>query len=77
MARNSWNSWLLTFELGERRYVDTTIVRYAHDMRTINTPKSRRPDMMAGLEFTTQLFTAISASNAGDVRYLIAVERVK
>jgi hypothetical protein len=76
MARSSWNSWLLTFELGERRYVDTTLERYASDMRTINTPKSRRPDIMIGLEFETTLFTAVSASKAGDVRYLIAVERV-
>jgi hypothetical protein len=32
---------------------------------------------MAGMEWETTLFTAISASKAGDVRYLIAVERVR
>jgi hypothetical protein len=71
----SWNTWLATFEVGERRYVETTLDDYAQQMRTMNTPRSRRPSELAGCEFTTSLFTAVSASSAGDIRYLIAVER--
>lgn len=75
MARNSWNAWLATFEIGERRYVETSLADYAQCMRTMNTPRSRRPAVLDGREFTTNLFTAVSASTAGDIRYLIAVER--
>lgn len=77
MHKQSWNTWLSSFGIGEIRYVETNIDKYPNDMRTINTPKSRRPDSMQGMEFITTLFTAVSASKAGDVRYLIAVERVK
>lgn len=77
MKSGSWNDWLSTFSARERRYVDTTLETYSSDMRVINTPKSRRPMILAGMEFKTQLFTAICAGNAGDVRYILSVERVK
>jgi hypothetical protein len=32
---------------------------------------------MVGMEWETTLFTAVSVSKAGDIRYLIAVERVR
>lgn len=75
MKSASWNAWLATFTLGERRYVETSLDDYARCMRTLNTPRSRRPPELDGREFTAALFTAVSASKAGDIRYLIAIER--
>ncbi len=74
---NCGNKWLNTFLVGERRYVETTLETYASDMRRVNTPKSRRPEKMLGVEFHTTLFTCVSLRAARDVRRLICVERVK
>jgi hypothetical protein len=75
--RVSWNAFLASMlEVGHREYIETTLNNYAHVMRTVNTPKSRRPKEMAGMEFTTTLLTAVG-SNAGDIRYLVCVERIK
>ena len=71
----SWNSWLSDFHLGEKRYIETTSEDYARDMRTINTPLSRRPANMKDWKFTTKLFTAIGAGDFKEIRYLICVER--
>ncbi len=71
------SSWLSTFLVGERRYVETTLETYAADMRRINTPKSRRPEKLSGVEFHTTLFTCVSCRAAKDVRRLICIERVK
>jgi hypothetical protein len=71
----SWNAFLMSMqEVGHRDYFETTLETYPAMMRTINTPKSRRPKEMHHMEFTTSLFTCIG-SKAGDVRYLICVER--
>lgn len=71
------NQWLATFKVGEKRYVETSPDRYASDMRTINTPLSRRTGIVANMRFTTKLFTAVSAGKLGDIRHLICVERIK
>lgn len=66
---------LLQMAVGDRRYVETTIDRYAHDMRQTAVPRTRRPLELEGREFESRLFTAVSASTAGDIRYLICIER--
>ena len=77
MSRISWTTFLASMlEVGHREYIETTLDKYAHVMRTVNTPKSRRPKEMADMEFTTTLLTAVG-SNAGDIRYLVCVERIK
>lgn len=76
MHRSSWNHWLTTFEIGERRYMDVDIEDYAHHMRTMCAPKSRRPDAIRDWEFQAQMFTAVGAQKLGEVRYLICVERI-
>lgn len=70
------NRRLLRMELGERLYFDTTLEDFASDMRTLNTPKSRRPPDLEGREFSTSLFTAVGVGKAGNVRYLICLERI-
>jgi hypothetical protein len=77
MKVNSWNSFLAGFEIGERHYIETTLDNYPNLMRTANAPKSRRPSEIKDWEFKTELFTAVSASKAGNIRYLISIERVK
>ena len=69
LNKDSWSSWLSTFELNERRYVETTLEKYARDMRVIN---GRKKQMI----YKTSLFTALSASSLADIRYVICVERV-
>lgn len=77
MARVSWNNFLCSMmEVGHREYIETTLENYAQVMRTVNTPKSRRPKEMAGMEFSTSLFTAVG-SKVGDIRYLVCIERIK
>lgn len=58
----SWNAYLLEFELGERRYVETTLEGYPTAMRTMNVPMSRRPSALQQCRFKTELFTAVSAT---------------
>lgn len=78
LSKDSWNSWLLTFERGERRYLEIDDVsNYASMMRTVNTPKSRRPNSMNGMEFSAQCFTAVPTGKFGEVRYLMCVERIE
>lgn len=73
----SWNTFLASMlEVGHRDYIETTLNDYAQVMRTVNTPKSRRPKELAGKEFTTTLLTAVG-TKAGDVRYLVCIERTK
>lgn len=77
MRRISWNMFLTSMlEVGHREYIETTLESYQNTMRTVNTPKSRRPKELAGMEFTTTLMTAVGAK-AGDIRYLVCVERIK
>jgi hypothetical protein len=74
--KGSRNEWLGTFEVGERRYVETSLEKYSDDMSMLNAPKSRRPPILTGREFKATLFTALSAAMASDIRYLICVERL-
>jgi hypothetical protein len=69
--------WVIeAMEVGDVCYFPTTLDRYQADQRYLNPARSRRPSWMADRVLTCSLFTAVSAGKAGDVRYLIAVERV-
>jgi hypothetical protein len=68
----STNEWLTSFNVGERRYVETTQETYQVDMSRLNTPPTRRPSTMATMEFTCSLIKAIDGFN---VQLLIRVER--
>lgn len=37
MHAGSWNEWLSTFDVGERRYVETALDAFPRDMSTIRT----------------------------------------
>lgn len=74
---DSWMGFLLDLEVGQRAYVETTLDTYNRLMHRLNPTMSRRPAALQSREFVTNLFTAISNSKAGDVRYLVCVERRK
>ena len=74
MRPGSHVSDLARLQPGERMYRETTLERYANDMRAMSVPRTRRPPELAGREFEARLFTAVG-TRAGDVRYLICVER--
>ena len=74
--KGSVNDKLSGLEVGDRIYIDTTLDRFGKDMRRFHTGKSRRPEILKGREFTTSLLTAITSGKAGDVRFLICVERI-
>lgn len=76
MKPYSWNSFLEGINVGGREYVEVTLENYAQVMRTANTPKSRRPTVLSGKEFTSSFLTAVG-TKAGDVRYLVCIERTK
>lgn len=71
---NSLNHKLMAMRHGDRIYVETTLAGFAGVQRGVSA-KSRRPSSMAFMEFSCALFTAVSCSKAGDIRYLVAVER--
>jgi hypothetical protein len=73
----SRNAWLESFDICERRYIETTLEGYAADMRGYNTPLTRRPDSLAGHVFTCALITGVANGKAGDIRYLVCIERTQ
>lgn len=74
--KNSRNAKLLALAVGERFYVETTPAKLANTQRMFNTPKSRRPEVLKGCEFTATALTAISCNYGEAVRYLVCIERV-
>jgi hypothetical protein len=74
--RDSLNHKLMAMRPRDRIYIETTLDGFPGVQRGV-TAKSRRPSSMEGMEFTCALFTAVSCSKAGDIRYLVAVERTR
>lgn len=77
MIVGSVQHWLSTFYLGEVRWKETKIENYKHEQAEIGLPVSRRVPEMKDRVFSVGLFTAISASKAGVINYLLRVERTK
>lgn len=69
-------SWRLAqLEVGESFFRETTLDRWAHDMRMWSVPRTRRPVELQGKEFTAALYTAMGNSKAGDIRYVLCMTR--
>lgn len=60
--------------VGATHFEPTTLAGFAGVMRRVSA-RSRRPAELSGRAFSCGLFTAVSAANPGDVRYLVGVER--
>lgn len=72
----STSDMLKDMQVGDRLYIETTLEDYPGLQRRLNVPHSRRQPHMRNWMLRTALFTAVSASVAGDVRYLVCVERL-
>ena len=71
----SLNNLLASLTVGEQLYIETTLELYQGIQRRV-TLSSRYPQAMTDMRFTSNLFTAVSASTAGDVRYILCVKRL-
>ena len=70
-------AFVATLEVGETRYIETTVDTYSKDMRAYNPGFTRRPEFMKDRVFETRLYTAIPAGGVSTVvKHLIAVTRV-
>ena len=56
-------------------WFETTLEQRAAHQRALAVPRSRRAPEMKERTFATTVFTAVSASKVGEIRYLIRVER--
>lgn len=72
--KGSQVEWLAGFALFERRWINATLETYKYQMSAVQANIARSPHLK-GLSFSVALYTAVSASRAGDIRYLICVER--
>jgi len=75
-TEKSLNQVLASLAVGENRYIDTTLDTNLGLQRRV-TLSSRYPEPMKHMHFTSSLFTAVSASSASDVRYLVCITRLK
>lgn len=73
---NSNNAKLMALEIGESFCRETELSAWSNDMSVLNTPRSRRPAAMREREFVAKLYTCVG-SKAGDIIYIIKIERTK
>lgn len=75
MLAGSSTARLAALDVGDAFWLDTTPERWASDMRVALVPPIRRPPILAGRVFRSQVFTCVG-SKTGHVRYAIRIERV-
>lgn len=75
--RYSVNDRLMRLAVGDTLFTETTRTGYANKMRQLSPATTRRPPQLQGKTFTSTLYTAIAASDPGDVRYIIRTERTE
>ena len=74
-SKGSWNAWLESFKIGERRYLETTLEKYRRLMSTTVNPSRKTAKMVEeGYVFSSSMFTAVG-TGLGEIRYLLCVER--
>jgi len=76
LHRGSLNEFLATLEIGECYWYQTTKDKYENERSNITLPKSRRPEAMKNMKFSTEIYRAVSSSIAEDVVYLIKITRI-
>lgn len=67
---------LASLKVGQSFWVETSLERRHYDMRKYNPHPSRLSPTMAGMKFSTMLFTAVGSRDCTDIRYLIEVKRI-
>lgn len=76
LTPGSPNDILSRMAVGERRFVETTLDGYKR-LQRFATLQSRRPKVMAGMQFTSTLYTAVATGRLGQICYLVCFERKK
>jgi hypothetical protein len=67
---------LQQMQVGDVRWIETTLETHVQDMKNTIVPRTRRPEALKDREFKTRFYTAVGTA-AGDVRYLIRLERTQ
>lgn len=76
VRKGSGNDFLLSMEVGDYSYIETTATEYQNVMRTVNTPKTRRPPELAGHEFMCNLYRGVGPRVEDEVKILVRIERL-
>lgn len=71
----SLNAILNALQVGERVFIEATPESYVNMQRQVSS-KTKRPSCMAGMNFTTHVYTAVQAQKIGSTVILVCVERV-
>jgi hypothetical protein len=74
--KNSIAERLSVLEVGGRVYIDTDLDSYRSTMSWYSGTFMRSP-FLKGVKFSSCLLTAVGSHKAGDIRYLICIERTK
>jgi len=76
MRENSTTAYLSRLPVGGRYYVETKLEHYDDTMRKLNPASSKRGPEIKHMKFSCTLLTAVG-TKAGDVRFLVCVERLE
>lgn len=72
----SLNDQLAALEVGGYLYLESEVANVQHLQARVSA-KSRYPDSMKDMRFTVAAYTAVRASQLGDVRVLVRIERAE
>ncbi len=75
-SHGSLNAKLNALAIGAYLYLECPLDKSTTLQRRIHQPAARRPLCMADKRFTTEKYTAVSASRVGRIKYLICIKRV-
>jgi hypothetical protein len=67
---------LSTLQVGESTWIETTLKSYESLRKRTSTP-ARFPKEIKHMRFSSRLYTAVSCTKAGDVRYLARFKRLE
>lgn len=71
----SLNATLNAMQVGERVFLESTPESYSTVQRQVSS-KTRRPSCMAGMTFSTNVYTAVQVQAVGKTVILVCVERL-
>lgn len=75
MHDGSIHSQVASMQVGDVKWVETTVENYQSVQRKWGLPKSRRPPELAGYVMQCNVYRAIPCAISDDVAYLVRVER--
>lgn len=76
LNHGSFYERLSGIHLGERHYVECELDEYQR-IQSRALQIGRLPEAISHMRFKTQLVTAVAAGRAGDIRYLVCIERTE